>query len=560
MKQIITITVILFGALSLIGQAPEVRFQSVATGFSNPLDVVNAGDGTNRLFVVQRSGQIRIFSGGTVLAGNFLDISSSSLIVSGGEQGLLSVAFHPNYENNGYFFVWYTNPSGDLELARYSVSTTNPNLANSGSRKILLTVPHPTNSNHNGAKLLFGSDGYLYVGTGDGGSGNDPANNAQNGASLLGKMLRLDVDDFNDASAPFYNIPATNPYQTLGDGVADEILAIGLRNPWRWSFDRQTGDMWIGDVGQSSREEVDFRAAANLSTPGNYGWRCREGEILTPGVGCAPPANNVEPVFTYQRNSTTGGFSITGGHVYRGTLFPSLQGWYICVDYVSNNIFFVRNNAGVFENDLQNTDKPSNIAGFGESESGELYAVSLGNGGLFQVIVPGVLPLKLLQFTGRVAQQQHQLQWHVAQEEAGTSYLLEKSQNGSPFVVAATLAARATPGNQQYLANLNHNGAFTSYRLRILTAGGQQVLSPTVMLGTTVGGKNSVYAAGNQLQLQLKTAVRQVDVLNVQGQLLQRKALGGIVGNMQMPAPQKGLLLVRIWDDEGQQTHRVMVY
>jgi glucose/arabinose dehydrogenase len=269
-------------------------------GFSSPVDLVNAGDGSGRLYVIQQGGLIRIIRNGVILAPAFLNIAAKT--VSGGEQGLLGLAFHPNYGVNGFFYVYYTRAGdGALTIERYKRDANNTNLADPTSAKTMLTIPHPGQSNHNGGKLAFGHDGYLYAGTGDGGGGNDVPNNAQNLKVRLGKLLRLDVDQ-NVNVAPYYGIPPTNPFAgNVCDGTSNiacsEIWAYGLRNPWRWNFDRVTGDLLIGDVGQNDREEIDFDPWPG--TPArNYGWRIMEGNICTPGVGspCTPPPDYVPPI------------------------------------------------------------------------------------------------------------------------------------------------------------------------------------------------------------------------------------------------------------------------
>ena len=249
----------------------KLSFQEIASGLTSPVFITHAGDGSGRLFVVEQPGRIRIIKNGTLLATPFLDIHT--LVRSGGEQGLLALAFHPSYRTNGKFYVAYTAPrNGDatgsvLTLEQFSVSA-NPDQANPNSGAIVLTIDHPVNSNHNGGTLAFGADGYLYWSTGDGGSGGDPPNNAQNLSRLLGKILRLDVN-----SGSPYGIPSSNPFFSNPDpSIRKEIWAYGLRNPWRISFDRLTHDLYIGDVGQSTREEIDVQPAS--STGGeNYGWR-----------------------------------------------------------------------------------------------------------------------------------------------------------------------------------------------------------------------------------------------------------------------------------------------
>ncbi|MBI1881658.1 MAG: PQQ-dependent sugar dehydrogenase [Chloroflexi bacterium] len=342
--------------------------QIISSGFVLPVQVTNADDGSNRLFVVEQYGRIRIIN--SPVATPFLDIRSivrSPEDSGGSEEGLLSVAFHPNYEVNGYFYVDYDNNNGDIVVARYSVSA-NPNIANPLSATPLLTIPHPTNDNHNGGQLFFGpSDGYLYISTGDGGGSGDSPNNAQNVNQLLGKILRIDVD-----SGSPYAIPAGNPFAGATPG-ADEIWALGLRNPWRFSFDRANGDMYIGDVGQDMWEEISYQAAG---TPGgvNFGWRCREGRHNYNFSGNCGSLTLTEPITEYDHSL---GIAVTGGYVYRGSLYPALQGYYFFADYGSGRIWsLTKTGPTTWSNLVQELDTTLNISAFGEDEAGELYVVA----------------------------------------------------------------------------------------------------------------------------------------------------------------------------------------
>src|SRR5688572_24974038 len=287
-----------------------------------PVAITHAGD--SRLFITEQSGRVVIHDGTAVLPVPFLDIRS---IVGDNqnEQGLLSVAFHPNYSSNGYFFVNYTDLSGDTVVARYSVSPVDPNRADPNSARIILEINQPY-SNHNGGQLQFGPDGYLYIGMGDGGAGGDPENRAQNLGSLLGKMLRIDVD--REEGSRRYGIPASNPFVGVY-AARGEIWALGLRNPWRFTFDRLTGDMFIGDVGQGEIEEIDFQPG---TSPGgeNYGWRRMEGtHCYNPSSNCNP-GNLVLPILEYSHNH---GCSVTGGYRYRGSRYPQLRDLYLYGDY-----------------------------------------------------------------------------------------------------------------------------------------------------------------------------------------------------------------------------------
>ncbi len=359
---------------------PELQFKQIAQGLESPLDIKNAGDGSNRLFIVQQTGQIRIYKNGALLPTPFIDLASV-VTSSGGEQGLLGLAFPPKYKQHRFFFVYYTNKSGDITIARYRAYASNPNVANPASGVILLSLPKPGGfTNHNGGGMQFGKDGYLYVTLGDGGSGGDPFGNAQNGQVLFGKMLRLDVAVPN---APYYKIPPTNPYVN-DPNIRDEIWAMGLRNAWRWSFDRLTGDTWIGDVGQDKIEEIDFRPKA-LAKGSNYGWRCYEGNATYNTTGCLDTSNYVFPIFTYNHNFTSGGYAVIGGYVYRGDSFPALKGYYICADDVISNAWLIKSNgSGGWTTTRQGNGIPEGLAGFGEDEQGELYAASV-NGGVYMV-------------------------------------------------------------------------------------------------------------------------------------------------------------------------------
>ncbi len=342
----------------------------------------NAGDGSGRLFILEKPGRIRIVKNGALLSQPFLDISSI-VKSTNSEQGLLGLAFHPSYASNGYFYVTYTAPRpGDsvgsiLTLARYTVST-NPDVASSASGSVLLTIEHPSQGNHNGGMLAFGPDSYLYWSTGDGGSGGDPPNNAQNLGVLLGKLLRLDVD-----SASPYAAPSSNPFFSSPNANTKLIWAYGLRNSWRYSFDRLTGDVYVGDVGQSAWEEIDFQPAGD---PGgeNYGWRLMEGfHCYNPSTNCDPLNVTTLPVTEYGHNPEC---AVTGGYVYRGSHFPSLYGRYFYGDYCSGKVWSLHYDGGWTVEQL--VDTPYSISSFGQDEDGDLYLVDLG-GSVYRIVYQG---------------------------------------------------------------------------------------------------------------------------------------------------------------------------
>ncbi|MBL7806924.1 MAG: PQQ-dependent sugar dehydrogenase, partial [Saprospiraceae bacterium] len=351
---------------------PKIQLVNFASGFDLPLDITHCGD--SRLFVVERDGVIWVLDS----LGNKLDtfLNIDPRVNSGqNEQGLLGLAFHPNYAENGYFFVNYTkNNGGDTRVSRFSVKPGNPNEADPNSELTILEQDQP-NWNHNGGCLKFGPDGYLYIGLGDGGGANDPQNYAQNKLNWLGKILRIDVNN-SSVSEP-YTVPANNPYAGNPDYLP-EIWSIGWRNPWRFSFDRLTGDMWIGDVGQNLWEEVDFEAAGDGGK--NYGWRCYEGLHTFNTTGCLSADAYVSPFFEYS-HSGSNGCSVTGGFIYRGTQFPDLYGCYLFADYCSGRWWYTRKNAdGSFSTNVLGTFGGYEFSSFGEDRHGELYVTLLASG------------------------------------------------------------------------------------------------------------------------------------------------------------------------------------
>ncbi len=347
--------------------------------FDNAVDLQNAGDGSDRIFVVERAGRIRVFVNVDSVAttDTFVDITTA-VASDGLEKGLLGLAFHPDYAANGQFFVYYTPVSaGVVRIARYTVSATNPDSADVTSEAILLDIPH-SRSNHNGGQLAFGADGYLYVAVGDGGGGGDPDDNGQNRATLLGAILRLDVDSSDLGN---YGIPGDNPFEGNASGYREEIYAFGLRNPWRFSFDHVTGRLWAGDVGQRRYEEVNVVEAGK-----NYGWDCREGAHVygadpsdpgDPSVVCPSP-DMVDPVWEYGRSL---GNSITGGHVYRGPTVTSLTGVYIYADYATGRVWTLEYNGTAPSTSEEIEAAPFRISSFGVDEARELYVLQFADNG-----------------------------------------------------------------------------------------------------------------------------------------------------------------------------------
>ena len=366
---------------SQLATSTSLTLQPVTTNLTFPVFMTAAPNDGTRLFIVQKGGLIRIFdrNSSSLLPTAFLNLSG--LISTGGERGLLGMAFDPNYTTNGRLYVFYTNVSGDLVIAQYVRNAVDEDLANPASAVILLTITrNPTFSNHNGGMLAFGPDGCLYAGIGDGGGVGDPNNNGQILGSLLGKLLRLNPDTGVACS----NNGIINPFILVGG--APQVWSLGLRNPWRFSFDRQTGDLYIGDVGQGAREEIDVAVAPNAGRQANYGWRLMEGFLcFNPSSSCDSGVLTL-PVLDYPHSS--GACSVTGGYVYRGDAILSLRGTYFYGDFCAG---FVRSFRYQNGQPTEQTEWPlltppgSFVTSFGEDDAGELYVMTQG-GGLFKFI------------------------------------------------------------------------------------------------------------------------------------------------------------------------------
>jgi hypothetical protein len=355
----------------------DLGLELYADEFTRPVAVRHAGDGSNRLFVVEQAGRIKVIENDAVISPPFLDITAL-VDSSGNEQGLLGLAFHPNFENNGFLYVYYTyDPGSDPDrtrIARYRVSGADPNLADAASAFEILDFEQ-NGSNHNGGDIHFGPDGFLYIASGDGGGAEDPDDLAQSLDTPLGKMLRIDID-----SGSPYAVPAGNPF--LADPNAlDEIWAYGLRNPWRFSFDRLTGDLYIGDVGQYAVEEID-RQPASSSGGENYGWSCMEGDA-TANYNPCDGSPLTPPILVYNHNPEC---SVTGGFVSRGNI-GGLHGRYIFGDYCSGMIWFALESGGSWSADPW-MDTNLNISSFGEDESGGIYVVALTGGEIYRISSP----------------------------------------------------------------------------------------------------------------------------------------------------------------------------
>lgn len=374
---------------NLLAQDTTVIFQPVINEFlSLPIQITHAGDGSNRVFVVEKSGRIKVFNYNYILIDTLISISNMG---SGNEQGLLSVAFHPDFKQNGYFYVFHTQAStNNLIVDRYTISGPDPDKADISTRLPILSIPHPAYTNHNGGEMHFGKDGYLYISTGDGGGGDDPDDNGQDSTSLLGKILRIDINF--PAGGKNYSIPADNPKPT------SEVFCYGLRNPFRWSFDRYNGDIYIGDVGQGAREEINYRALSQIKSS-NFGWDCFEGSLPhATSTLCLNYENYVSPIYEYNRASNNR--SVIGGNVYRGYAYPDLKGWYFAADYYSTFLRKINKTGSSWLVVMQQMPNTSfaDMVDFGETEDGELHIVDMLSNIIYKIT--NASPKIVYTFTG----------------------------------------------------------------------------------------------------------------------------------------------------------------
>ena len=376
-----TTTLILFVLLYLnFSYAQDLDLELFASNLDRPVSIKHAGD--DKLYIVEQDGVIKVINAdGTIQNTSFLDINSR-VINTGNERGLLGLAFHPNYVANGYFFVNYINNSGNTVVSRFNRDATDPSIADPNSELIILTFNQPF-GNHNGGDLAFGSDGYLYISSGDGGSGGDPQGNSQNTSNLLGNILRIDIDTITPSQN--YSIPSDNPFE--GSATArEEIWAYGLRNPWKFSFDRQNDDLWIADVGQGDYEEINMVSSVDAATGLNYGWRCYEGNSPFNSAGCSDPSEYTFPIDGY--NHIGDGLfkcSITGGYRYRGTNYPNFNGWYFFADICSQEIgYLVYDETNMVWNKTFEQFS-GQWSAFGEDINGEIYVSDLSSGNIYKL-------------------------------------------------------------------------------------------------------------------------------------------------------------------------------
>lgn len=540
---------------SMLAQ-PDVELSGpVISGLNQPTQFVNAGDGSNRVFIVHKGGLIKVYNGNFTFLNDFLTVSN---IATSGERGLLSMAFHPDYESNGFFYVYYTSNRpdsiGNLEIARYKVDPGNSNLAIPNSRRVVLSIPHPA-ENHNGGELHFGPDGYLYLSTGDGGGGGDPDNNGQNTATLLGKMLRIEVN--TSETPPYSSIPVDNPYGNLN-------YCIGLRNPYRWSFDRLNGDMWIGDVGQNLWEEFDHAQAGQIAGT-NFGWSCYEGDASYNTSVCLPGEDYHFPVFDYTVSS--GPQSVTGGVVYRGTEFPAMYGWYFGADYFTGNFYSIKNNGASYDV-YSKAISPNNIVDFGETEAGEVYVVSLGAGTVYQLTTrTEPMPLTMIDFSAGESDGAVLLQWQTAMESEVSHFEVEVSEDARNFRYLGELKARNIREGSTYA--YTHDVEFDGrlfYRLKIVDYDGREsfsgVSSVFLRTGKAVTIRPTLVTNGQMsVLMRPHSGYSTLEIVTLDGKVLLSQSIDPWADmlNYSVGHYAKGMYLVRLTGERGSETHKVMV-
>ncbi len=524
----IALTGIISGT-ALRAQAPKVELKPViSTGLSQPMQIVHAGDNSHRLFIVQKQGTVKVFKRiddeQFTDAGDFLAITD---LFATGEQGLLSMAFDPGYPLNGFVYLYFTNNNGNLELARYTVSD-DPDRADPASKVQLLEIEHPVNDNHNGGEIHFGTDGFLYVSTGDGGGGGDVPNNAQNSDSYLGKLLRIDVSGGTAA------VPEGNP-------VPGSLLyARGLRNPFRWSFDRETGDVWIGDVGQNRWEEINVIAQDQLADA-NFGWRCYEGEVAYNMEGCG--AGYHMPVYTYAIGNDNGR-SVVGGVVYRGQEFPLLKGYYIGADHYKDVLHLIKRTGDAYAVEVQ-ADGLTNISDFGESENGELYAARLADHTVYRITAASSLSVTLTGFSAQIESEGVLLTWTTGEEVNFDRFEVQQSLNAQDYTVIGSVAGKAEEGQG---ASYSFTDAFPApgqsyYRLKMVDRDGSVMYSAIIGVNRIVSGTDPEAAewfilpnriTADELSIKLPEAFEELELVNMSGQCVQRNDLNGKTGSFRL--------------------------
>lgn len=533
--------------MRVCAQIPDVNINPtpVISGLTSAMQLVHAGDGSNRIFIVERAGIITVYNAGALTTPiEYLNMNSDGQVVATtGEGGLLSVAFHPDFITNGFLYTYYTDTAGDLVLARYTAANPLGNTVLANTRVEILKIPHPIESNHNGGELHFGyEDGYLYLSTGDGGASYDPNGNGQDTNSLLGKILRIDVNPPLGSGLP-YVIPPSNPFD-------NEVFALGLRNPFRWSFDRETFDMWIGDVGQGSFEEINFRTPGNASGA-NFGWRCFEGDGYTPGIPtdeCPDSASFIKPIYTYPTGNERGR-SVIGGVVYRGSDWPVMQGYYIGMDYFSGDIHKINSDGSV---KLFETSTVTGVRDIGEDESGEIFAVTAT--AVYRIEAEDPLPVTLVDFSGTPSAEGVRLTWQTAMEKDFKSFDIQYSPDARQFESIGSIeGANAPAGNSYSFTHSTLENGILYYRLKMTDT--DESFRYSKMITVNRGGNElselfvrPSLISNNEMNLLVEEPFQTVEIVNAGGKVVLMEKIGGRSGPVNIPLGNtaSGIYVVRM--------------
>ena len=567
------------GFILIIGLAVptfgQLSFEEFASGFFNPVDIAHAGDGSGRVFIVTKAGQILSFDEEGNALGTFLDIGSK-VGNSGGERGLLGLAFHPNYASNGYFFVNYTSSSGGDKtiIERYQANppSTNDVLETTGVELIRFSQPY---TNHNGGDLAFSPiDGYLYIPTGDGGDGNDPDERAQNLTSPHGKMLRIDVNHFDET--PPYRIPDDNPFGTSKyiseyQDTVDEIWAWGLRNPWRMSFS-EAGDMWIADVGQNSWEEVNFIPVGE-NVPGlNFGWDCKEGSADCPTCGPGDCSDNVywDPIHQYNLARQ----SITGGEVMEGTLYPSMPGGYLFAEYVHDQMWVLQQAAegnSRTASIIELSNPPSSVSSFGKDEQGYIYVASMGNDKVYRLVDQGALPIEIIGVQIERQEEINILKWETSFESNASHFEIERSRGQNDFKqigIVPTKGRHSEDGATYFFQDPVSKEGHYYYRLKSIDQDGSYDYS--LILNISVTTFDDIRLTPNPATSQVMITIPklyepgELKLIDISGKLLFQKAVHPSDNYQDMTIDvsgfSRGVVLVQLSTARQEQSKKLMLY
>lgn len=534
-------------AMRVGAQIPDVNINPtpVISGLTSAMQLVHAGDGSNRLFIVERSGIITAFNPGSLGTPiEFLNMNSEEQVVgTAGEGGLLSVVFHPDFNVNGFVYTYYTDTAGDLVLARYTSANPLGNFVPASTRVEVLKIPHPVNSNHNGGEMHFGyEDGYLYLSTGDGGAGYDPNMNGQSTTSLLGKILRLNVNT-PLGSGLAYTIPPSNPF-------GNEIYIRGLRNPFRWSFDRENFDLWIGDVGQDTWEEVNHVTAGNASGT-NFGWRCFEGNGYTPTIPigeCLDSASFTKPVYTYGTRTARGN-SVIGGVVYRGNDWAVMKGYYIGMDFGSGDIHKINADGTVKQY------QPSTFTGvrdIGEDEAGEIFAVTAT--AVYRIQAENPLPVTLVDFSGAPSVEGVKLAWQTTMEKDFRSFDIEFGRDARQFErIGSIEGANAPAGNLYSFTHSTSENGNMYYRLKMTDTDESFRYSKIITVHRGDENLSGLFVrpsliSSSEMNLLIEEPFQTVEIVNAGGQVVLTEKIGGRSGPVNIPLGNtvSGIYVVRM--------------